>query len=118
MLTAPLGDPKFAGNGRSLDFIDHLPEAGQTTYGADLSFYSGRARSSRVSRPIQLGTARVVVTDAQKVIVHIPLNPRARRALRRHPRARLVVRTYFVAADDGHHLNTARTIPRGHQPRR
>jgi hypothetical protein len=111
-LMKPLGTPTFTAGGKSLTFTTSFSEPGSVLFGLDVSFYkgSGPARIARVHKPIQIGNARTTVINAGQVRVTIPIGPRSRGILKRHKRAKLVVRTYFTTAVAKHHLNTSRTV--------
>jgi hypothetical protein len=117
-LTKPFGAPSFTSKAKALTFTTSVPEPGSVLFGLDLSFYKGAsARAAKVHRPIHLGQVSMTATKAGSVSVTIPISARARRLLQRHPKARLVVRTYFTTAIAKHHLNTSRTIKPAHRPR-
>lgn len=88
---------------KTLRFTDKLPEAGTVTYG--LSIKVGKKTYS-------IGTSKRRVTATGAIVVTIKPSARGRRLLKAHPRTSLTLRSYFVSAVEGTHVNSVRTITR------
>ncbi|MCW2968694.1 MAG: Asp-tRNAAsn/Glu-tRNAGln amidotransferase subunit [Solirubrobacteraceae bacterium] len=94
---------------------DTFVEPGRVTYHLELSFYEHAKSSSKklVHKYILLASASKTITKASSPIVPITLSRTARREMKRHPKAALVLRTIFVSKLTGKTMVTTRPYKRG-----
>ena len=99
--------------GRALSFSQRIVTKGTISWRLDLSFYipkqSGRRDTRR--KPIRLATGKPTAAAPETIRQTIHLDSRARRALRRHPRARLVLRT-TLRLPGGRTIHANKTLSR------
>lgn len=94
--------------GRSrLTFRESLPEAGTITYGASV-----RVRSGKRLRTAAIGQAKYTRTAAGSFKVTIKLSKRGRTLLRKHRKASITLRSYFISPVERRHVNTVRKLKR------
>lgn len=90
-----------------LTFRESLPEAGTITYGITV-----RVRSGKRLRTASIGQAKYTRTAAGSFKVTIKVSKRGRTLLRKHPKASITLRSYFISPVEKHHVNTTRTLKR------
>jgi hypothetical protein len=99
--------------GRALSFSQGIVTRGTISWRLDLSFYvprqSGRRDTRR--RPIRLATGKPTAAEPEAIRQTMQLNARARKALKRHPRARLVLRT-TLRLPSGRAIHATKTLSR------
>jgi hypothetical protein len=81
---------------RSLSFTQRVVTKGRISWRLDLSFYLPKQKADRRTggrKPIRLATGGPTAAAPDTISKTIRLGARARAALKRHPRARLVLRT-------------------------
>ena len=97
---------------RSVRFVQSIRVPGRLRWRLNLSFYRiKRATTARVRKPIKLASGSQIVTEPGDITVTFKLTRRARRLLKRHPKARLVLRTTLVK-QDGRVLKASKTLKR------
>ncbi|QEC47546.1 hypothetical protein FSW04_08120 [Baekduia soli] len=100
---------------RSARFAADLP-AGTTTFALARSFGHGHTvTTAAVHARLPLARTTVRTTSAGRVRVTLRLSAFGRRILARHPRARLVLRTFYVAPD-GSRAHSTRVVSRRSTP--
>lgn len=82
-----------------------MPEAGRTTYGLSVRTGSGSSR-----RTTAIGSAKWTATKADSSRITFRISSRGRAILKRHPKATLIVRTYFVTGVEQQHVNVLRKV--------
>jgi hypothetical protein len=99
--------------GTSVTFTQRPASAGILRWTLDLSFYRARkgAMIAKVRTPIRIASGSRTVTSADDTTVTLTLGKNARRQLKRHPGARLVLRTTLTLAN-GRVLRATKTLSR------
>jgi predicted acyl esterase len=96
-----------ARNGSRVTFRETLPEAGTITYGISV-----RVRSGKRLRTASIGRAKYTRTAAGSFKATIKVSSRGRALLRKHKKASITLRSYFISPVEKHHVNTVRTLKR------
>jgi hypothetical protein len=102
---------------RTVSFTQGVPAAGTISWRLDISFYVLKkkvARAAASRKPLTIATGTRTVTAPGTISRDIRLDARARAALKRYPRARLVLRT-TLRMTNGRTIDTTKTLPRGKQ---
>lgn len=109
VVRAALGKPpknvRLSRDRRRLTFTDSVPEAGRTTYGLSVRTGSGSSR-----RTTAIGSAKWTAAKPGSSKVTFRISSRGRAILARHPKATLIVRTYFVTGVEQRHVNVLRKL--------
>jgi predicted acyl esterase len=100
---------RIARNGSSVRFRESLPEAGRITYGISVRTRSGKGKRLRTSA---IGQAKYVRTGPGAFDVKITVSKRGRTLLRKHRKASIILRSYFISPVEKRHVNTKRTLAR------
>jgi hypothetical protein len=96
---------------RSLSFTQRVVTKGKISWRLDLSFYLLKKKAAR-RKPIRLASGGPTTATPAAITQTIRLDARARAQLKRHPRARLVLRT-TLRLPRGRALHATKTLFRG-----
>jgi hypothetical protein len=99
---------------RSLSFTQRVVTKGKISWRLDLSFYLPRKHADRRTarrKPIRLATGGPTAAAPDTISKTIRLGARARAAVKRHPRARLVLRT-TLRLPNGRAIYATKTLAR------
>jgi hypothetical protein len=103
-------------NRRALSFTQGIVTKGRISWRLDLSFYLPKKKADQRAarhKPIRLASGGPTTATPAAITQTIRLGARARAQLRRHPRARLVLRT-TLRLPRGRALHATKTLFRGH----
>ncbi|MBF6619361.1 MAG: hypothetical protein ITG02_03925, partial [Patulibacter sp.] len=100
---------RIARNGSKVTFRETLPEAGRITYGISVRTRAGKGKRLRTTA---IGQAKHVRTAPGTFKVTIKVSKRGRTLLRKHRKASVTLRSYFITPVEKRHVNTTRTLKR------
>ena len=99
---------------RALSFTQRIVTKGKISWRLDLSFYLPKKKSDRRAarrKPIRLAAGGPTAAAPDTIRRTIRLGTRARAAIKRYPRARLVLRT-TLRLPSGRAIHATKTLPR------